>query len=168
MSTKLHEFTGHMAAGDEWLLLQLDKIYTAVERKEKCRVWRNSSEQNKSLGLFIVEDYLLAVFTFLFVVVAIYSIALKLHTHCISVWLMLSSSFQNYKTKKRKKENACVPSFPSPLCWSRDDIKCPSPLISKVVSARVVPSVKRLRTRPEVQRPSSLLYPGCNTTNRKK
>lgn len=77
---------------------------------------------------------------------------------------MLSFYFQNYK--KRGKNTHVYP-LSKIFADRMTIINPPSPLIIKVVSACSA-FCKHPRTRPEVQRLFSLLYPGYNTTNQKE
>lgn len=84
---------------------------------------------------------------------------------------MLSSYFQNLKKREEEEEEkpSCIP-FIQDIFLFADHMTIsnpPSPLIIKVVSACSA-ICKHPHTRPEVQRLSSFLYPGNNTTNRKK
>lgn len=129
-----------------------------VHEKQQKNSWVFSSlRSNCSLFLFFV-----VFFSFF----AIYSIALKLHTIAFqSDWCFL---FIFRITKKEEKIHVYPLSKIASICWSHDNNQTPSHLlIIKVVSACSA-ICKHPRTRPEVQRLFSLLYPGYNTTNWKK
>lgn len=121
----------------------------------------------RRLGSFFHWGVTASCFCWFFSFFAIYSIALKLHTLAFqSDWCFL---FILRIRKKKEEKNTHVYPLPkiASLCWSHDNNQTPShPLIIKVVSACSA-ICKHPRTRPEVQRLFSLLYPGYNTTNRK-
>lgn len=96
--------------------------------------------------------------TALFLLFAIYSIALKTAHHCISVWLMHSSELEKRKYVFKPFIQVNV------LFENHRQYQTPVPSqLCKVVSL-VVPFVNTLIQ--EVQRRSSRLYPGHNTINR--